>query len=109
MEKNEQLDMMFYALSDSTRRDMLSRLSKQENTIKGLAHSYNMSLVASRKHLKVLEKTGLVKISKEGRVNHCRFDGKNLDLALVEIQKYKKFWSNQFDELAQYLEKNEDK
>lgn len=100
----EKLDRVFYALSDSTRRDMLGRVSKGPVAVTSLAQRYQMSLPAVVKHLGVLESCGLVKTDKVGRVRTCILDATPLQAADDWIETYRIFWEGQFDRLGEYLE-----
>lgn len=98
-----QLDVIFSALSDSTRRTMLRRLSKGEMSVTELAAPFDMSKPAITKHLKVLEKAGLLRRQIVGRVHHCRLAPQPLSEAAEWIAFYEKFWNARFDALDQYL------
>src|ERR1700709_243126 len=93
------LDLTFHALADSTRRDILKRLAQGDLSISRLAETYDMSLVAVSKHIKVLEKAGLVAANKEGRVCHCAMRFESLALASEQLSFYMQFWSQQMDGL----------
>jgi DNA-binding transcriptional ArsR family regulator len=101
------LDSTFAALSDGTRRGILARLAQGENSVSGLAAPYEMSLPAVSKHLRVLEKAGLVKRHKDGRVHRCRLVAEPMKDAAAWIEHYRQFWENQFDSLARYLEESQ--
>jgi DNA-binding transcriptional ArsR family regulator len=102
--REEVLDLAFHALADRTRRDILKRLAKGELTISRLAEAYDMSLVAVSKHIKVLEKAGLVAATKEGRVHRCEMRFEPLVAASDEISFYMQFWSQQMEGLGQYVQ-----
>jgi DNA-binding transcriptional ArsR family regulator len=97
------LDLAFHALADRTRRDILKRLAKSELSIARLAETYDMSLVAVSKHIKVLEKAGLVVATKEGRAYRCVMRFENLAAASEEISFYMQFWSQQMEGLDAYV------
>ena len=97
------LDVIFSALSDSTRRTMLRRLSGGEMSVMELAAPFAMSKPAITKHLKVLEKAGLLRRQIVGRVHHCRLVAKPLGEAAEWMSFYEKFWNTQFDALEQYF------
>jgi DNA-binding transcriptional ArsR family regulator len=101
---NVQLDEVFYALSDSTRRSILDRLSSGEATVKELAEPFAMSLPAVSKHLKVLEKAGLLGREVDGRVHHMRLRPEGLRTAAEWVDHYRKFWDAQLDRLSAFLE-----
>ena len=97
------LDLVFSALSDATRRGMLARLSSGESNVKSLARDYDMSQPAISKHLKVLEKAGLVTRSKKGRESIVRIDPRPIRGATDWIDHYAAFWWEQFDAVDTYL------
>lgn len=98
-----QLDIIFSALSDSTRRAMLHRLSEGEMSVMELAVPFKMSKPAITKHLKVLEKAGLLRRQIVGRVHRCRLVPQPLSEAAQWITFYEKFWVAKFDALDKYL------
>jgi len=102
----EILDLTFKALSDSTRRAIIERLSSGDALVTELAEPFNMSLPAVSKHLGILEKAGLISREKNGRVRQCRLDAGPLKHASEWIEFYKHFWESRFDALEQYLSKN---
>ncbi len=102
--REAELDLIFHALADKTRRDILKRLAKGVLTISGLAEMYDMSLVAVSKHVKVLEKAGLLAISKEGRVYRCAMRFEPLAEASDQISFYMQFWSQQMEGLDLYVQ-----
>lgn len=97
------LDLVFHALADRTRRDILTRLAAGELNISELALSYDMSLTAVSKHIKVLEKAGLVSTTKEGRVHRCTMQFEPLEAASDQIAYYKQFWERQLDGLDRFV------
>jgi DNA-binding transcriptional ArsR family regulator len=101
------LDATFAALSDTTRRGILARLAGGESSVSDLAAPYEMSLPAVSKHLRVLEKAGLVVRHKKGRVHRCRLIAEPMKDAAQWIERYRLFWEEQFDALARYLEDSE--
>ncbi|MEO6847653.1 MAG: metalloregulator ArsR/SmtB family transcription factor [Chthoniobacterales bacterium] len=102
---NRRLDLVFSALSDPTRRHMLELLSQNEYTVTELASPFAMSLPAVSKHLRVLEKAGLIRRKRDGRIHRVRLESNPMREAVGWIEQYRKFWESQFDALAQYLEK----
>lgn len=98
------LDLIFHALADQTRRDILKRLAQGDLPIGRLAETYDMSLVAVSKHVKVLEKAGLVVTSKEGRVFRCEIRFEALSAASDQIAFYMQFWQQQMVGLDQYVQ-----
>lgn len=101
----EQLNQTFSALADPTRRALLARLSKGESSVSELAQPFlkEMSLPAVTKHLKVLEKAGLVSRSREAQFRPCKLNGEALKLASDWMEQYRVFWEESFDRLDAYL------
>ena len=103
--KSNELDMTFGALADATRRGILEQLSGGESSVTKLAEPYNISLPAISKHLRVLERAGLLSQEKNGRVRRCRLDAGPMKEASDWISRYQRFWEQQLDSLAIYLDK----
>lgn len=101
---DDSLDLVFHALADRTRRDILRRLAQGDLSISELAESYDMSLVAVSKHVKVLEKANLVETSKEGRLHRCVMRFEPLETASDQLKFYMKFWSDQMDGLEKFVD-----
>lgn len=97
------LDMVFGALSDRTRRAILLRLAEGPSNVTDLAKPFDMSLPAISKHLKVLEKTGLLNRDRDGRVHRCSLQPKPMDEASDWIGETRRFWQGRLDRLEQYL------
>jgi len=97
------LDATFKAISDPTRRGILHELSRGQASVTQLAGPYRMSLPAVMKHLRVLEKAGLVTQRKTGRVRRCRLSAQPLEDAASWLSQYRAFWGRQFDALDRYL------
>lgn len=105
-----QLDQTFYALSDPTRRAILAQLALGEMSVTEIAKPFEMSLPAVSKHLRILEKTGLLTRTKEGRVHRLQLNAAPMKEAEQWIAFYRKFWEQQMDALENYLHKmSEDK
>jgi len=102
---DSQLDNVFHALSDTTRRGILARLAKGHALVTELAEPFDMSLPAVSKHLGVLEQAGLIERIKDGRIRRCELNAAPLKSASDWIKFYKQFWESQFDSLENYLEK----
>ncbi len=100
---DEQLDLVFGALSDTNRRKVLQKLSQTESTVSELAELLDISLPGVMKHLGVLENAGLVSLSKEGRVRRCAFEGAPLRGVEDWIARYRQFWEHQLDGLEKFL------
>lgn len=105
----DQLNATFGALSDPTRRAILSRLAKGEAQVTELAAPFGMSLPAVSKHLKVLEKANLVVRHKDGRVHRFVVNPKPVRSAISWVEQYQQFWEQQLDALGRYLETNQKK
>ena len=97
------LDVVFAALSDSTRRAVLESLSEQSLPVTELAHPHAMSLPGFMKHLRVLEDAGLVERTKEGRIVQCRLAAEPMREAAAWLSRYQKFWTERLDALDRYL------
>jgi DNA-binding transcriptional ArsR family regulator len=99
------LSQTFSALADPTRRAMLARLSKGEANVSELAKPFlrEMSLPAVTKHLKVLEKAGLITKSREAQYRPCKLNGEPLQDAAEWMEQYRAFWEQSFDRLEEYL------
>lgn len=98
------LDNTFSALSDPTRRAIISQLANGELPILEIASPFQMSLPAVSKHVRVLESAGLVIRRKRGRINYCRLNAKPLREAAKWLVFYQKFWDAKLDSLANFLE-----
>ena len=98
-----QLDTIFSALSDATRRAMLQRLSKGDMSVADLAAPFDMTKPAVTKHLKVLENAGLLSRQIIGRQHFCRLVPQPLSEAADWITFYEKFWNMKLDALEQFL------
>lgn len=99
----DQLSTTFAALSDPTRRSILARLSKGEATVNELAEPFDISLPAVSKHLKVLERAGLIARSRSAQWRPCRLRAEPLSEASAWIQQYREFWEGSFDRLDEHL------
>ena len=97
------LDRVFSALSDSTRRALVARLARGESSVTALAAPFAMSLPAVSKHLRVLERAGLLARSIDGRVHRCRLVAEPLNRAVSWLESYREFWEQQLDSLAAFL------
>jgi DNA-binding transcriptional ArsR family regulator len=101
----DHLSQTFAALADPTRRAILARLSKGEANVSDLAEPFlkEMSLPAVTKHLKVLEKAGLVTKGREAQWRPCKLNGAPLKDASDWMEMYRRFWEESFDRLDAYL------
>lgn len=104
---NDHLSLTFAALADPTRRAMLERLSQGEANVSDLAKPFlkDMSLPAITKHLKVLEKAGLITKTKEAQWRPCKLNGDRLKDVADWTEQYRQFWEESFDRLEEYLKK----
>src|SRR4051794_30998615 len=103
------LDRTFGALADPTRRRILAHLTHGVRCVTDLAKPYDMSLPAISKHLRVLEKAGLLRRRRQGRVHEIKLVAQPLQEAAQWVEEYRKFWEGSLDRLAAYLEKTERK
>ncbi|MES2992585.1 MAG: metalloregulator ArsR/SmtB family transcription factor [Pseudomonadota bacterium] len=107
-----ELDLVFAALSDSTRRGVLAQLARPGGdvgfSVSELAEPHGMSLPGFMKHLAVLEAAGLIARAKEGRVVRCALDAEPLHAAATWIAGYERFWTDRLDALGRYLDQQEE-
>ncbi len=97
------MDAVFHAIADATRRSMLERLRKRALTVTELAAPYDMSLNAVSKHIKTLEKAGLVRREIRGREHSCRLDAARFEEAMNWMSYYSGFWSERMDALEKHI------
>jgi DNA-binding transcriptional ArsR family regulator len=97
------LDTVFHALGDATRRRMLRELAGGERTVGQLAEPFSISLQAASKHIKALEKAGLVRRDVRGRTHLCRLDPGPLASAHQWLNFYERFWTDRLDALERLL------
>ena len=100
------LDPLFQALSDPTRRAIVDRLSRGPASVSSLAAPLPMSLPAVMQHLQVLEKSGLIRSEKVGRVRTCRIEPVAMQTAEQWIAERRATWERRFDRLGDYLAEN---
>ena len=98
-----QINSVFHALGDATRRQMLRDLADGERTVSDLAKPFAMSLAAASKHIKVLEGAGLIRREVRGRTHVCRLEPGPLASAHEWLSFYERFWSSRLDMLEQLL------
>jgi DNA-binding transcriptional ArsR family regulator len=103
---NQRLDLAFGALSHPIRRGILARLSTGEATVAELAKPFKVSAPAITKHMRVLEKAGLLSREKKGREHHCRLERERMKEAEAWIEAHRKFWNDKLDALERYLKEN---
>jgi DNA-binding transcriptional ArsR family regulator len=102
-EVNDELSLTFAALADPTRRAMLARLADGQATVNELAEPFDISLQAISKHLKVLERAGLITRGRDAQFRPCRFEAAPLDAAVDWIGRYRQIWTERFDQLEVHL------
>jgi DNA-binding transcriptional ArsR family regulator len=102
------LDRIFSALADPTRRGVLESLSGGELAVSELAAPHGMSLPGFMKHLRVLEKAGLISREKAGRVVSCELSAAPMKAASAWMSRYEEFWNDKLDSLARYLYQQEE-
>ena len=100
----DRLDTVFHALADPTRRAMLHSLAERERSVGELAEPFDMSLEGASKHIRVLERAGLVQRSVQGRTHVCRLDARPLRGGMEWIRHYERFWSRRLDVLDGLLQ-----
>jgi DNA-binding transcriptional ArsR family regulator len=100
---SDPLSTTFAALSDPTRRAILARLAAGESSVTELAAPFEMSLPAISKHLKVLERAGLIARGREAQWRPCRLEAGPLKDAADFLERYRRFWEQSFDRLEEYL------
>ncbi len=101
--EDRQLDSLFTALRDRTRRDIVARLSTGEATVKELAEPYAMSLQAVSQHIRVLERSGLISQGRHRQTRPCRLEPAALETALSWIEESRRTWSERMDRLEAHL------
>ncbi|MDX1393123.1 MAG: metalloregulator ArsR/SmtB family transcription factor [Gemmatimonadota bacterium] len=97
------LDLTFGALADATRRSILARLARGEATVGELARPFEISRPAISKHLRVLERAGLVTRTRDGRVSRCELDASPMRDAAEWVETYRRYWEGRLDALSRYL------
>jgi DNA-binding transcriptional ArsR family regulator len=104
-----QLNSVFHALGDATRRRMLRELAGGERTVGQLAKPFAISLAAASKHIKALEKAGLIRREVHGRTHLCRLDPGPLASAQKWLSFYERFWTDRLDVLEQLLRQEDER
>ncbi|MBA3343263.1 MAG: helix-turn-helix transcriptional regulator [Gemmatimonadaceae bacterium] len=99
----ESLNLTFGALADPTRRAILSRLAAGETSVTELAKPFEMTLPAISKHVKVLQRAGLVSQGREAQWRPCRLEATPMKAAAAWIEHYRRYWEQSFDQLDDYL------
>jgi DNA-binding transcriptional ArsR family regulator len=98
------LDASFAALSDSTRRGVLLQLGRADASITDLAETFHMTLTGMKKHVGVLEQSGLVTTEKIGRVRTCKLGPRRLEDETEWIESYRQLWAARFDALDEVIQ-----
>jgi DNA-binding transcriptional ArsR family regulator len=101
--KQDQYDATFAALADPTRRAILARLAKGEATVSELAAPFDLSQPAISKHLKVLERAGLISRSRQAQTRPCRLETAPLQKVADWVEAYRHLWEDSFDRLDAHL------
>src|SRR3954469_20546706 len=102
---DEQLDEMFAALADRTRRGIVARLSEGEATVKELAAPFTMSLQAVSQHIGVLERCGLISRGRHRQTRPCRLEPRALEAAVSWIEKSRRVWAERMDRFEAHLDR----
>jgi DNA-binding transcriptional ArsR family regulator len=102
--ESSEMDSVFHALGDRTRRMMLRELADGERTVGTLAEPFAMSLAAASKHIKVLENAGLVRREVRGRTHWCSLEPEPLAAASKLLEEYRRFWSRRLDRLSALID-----
>jgi DNA-binding transcriptional ArsR family regulator len=101
----DQLSVIFGALADPTRRAILARLAEGEATVNELAAPFAMTLPAVSKHLKVLERAGLISRGREAQWRPCKLEAEPLREASDFFERYRQFWESSYDKLDAHLKR----
>ena len=109
VKQDAQLDATFAALADSTRRAILARLADGHASVTELAKPFDMSLPAISKHLKVLERAGLIARGRDAQWRPCHLDAGPLKDVADWVNHYRRFWEESFDRLDEYLKEIQNK
>jgi DNA-binding transcriptional ArsR family regulator len=105
---DDELDRVFHALADRTRRRLLAQLAERPSTVTELAAPFEMSLPAVSKHIKVLERAGLITRTVDGRLHRCSLGAAPLRGVAAWLDPYRTFWTTTLDALARFVEERED-
>ncbi|WP_224450536.1 ArsR/SmtB family transcription factor [Haloprofundus salilacus] len=101
------LDAIFQALAHPIRRELLEQLAGGPESVSELADPHDVSLAAVSKHLQVLKDAGLIEVEKDGRVRRCHLNAAPLSAAFGWLTRYRVFWEDRFDALANHLEEED--
>jgi len=102
------IDRLFHALGDPTRRAMLDRLSRGPLSVSELAGPLGVTLTAIAQHLEILEKCGLAQTEKLGRVRTCRIESEGFDVLEQWIRKHRSIWESRLERLGAFLEEEDE-
>ena len=102
---SSRLDAAFAAIADPIRRGIVERLGRGDASISELAIDFEMTLTGVKKHVRILESTGLVKTKKVGRVRHCTLGPRHLDLEAAWLARHKQMLEERLDRLGEFLER----
>jgi DNA-binding transcriptional ArsR family regulator len=103
----DRISATFSALADPTRRAILARLALGETSVTELARPFEMSLPAISKHLKVLQRAGLITRGRQAQWRPCRLDAMPLRDVADWLERYRRFWEESFERLADYLQERQ--
>ena len=104
-DSTDRLSLIFMALADPTRRRILEQLSKGDATVNELARPFNITLPAISKHLKVLERAGLISRGRNAQWRPCRLEAEALKEGADWMEQYRKLWEESLDNLESYIKK----
>jgi DNA-binding transcriptional ArsR family regulator len=107
--QSHNLDAVFHALSDPTRRAMIQRLAKKDQRVSDLAKPFDMSLAAASKHIQVLERAKLIQRTVQGRTHICRLNPEALSKVRQWLRYYERFWNEKLDALEELLSEEDKK
>lgn len=108
IEHSARIDQVFQALGDPIRRDLIDRLSRGPASVSELAAPYSLTLAAVVQHVQVLERSGLIKSEKVGRVRTCTLDSRGLDEAARWLTQRRDQWRRRLDRLGDFLDAEEE-
>jgi DNA-binding transcriptional ArsR family regulator len=109
LQQSDRLSLTFAALADPTRRAILARLTSGETTVTELAEPHDMSLPAISKHLRVLERSGLIERARDAQWRPCRLKAIPMKEAADWLEKYRRHWEESLDRLEEYLKQLQSK
>ena len=107
--RSKELDGIFHALSNSTRRQIVLELTKKDLTVNELAEKYDMTVQGVSKHIQVLVRSGLVTQKRAGRLRRCSFKYETLEDVSELLQRYRAFWEARLESLEKYFNKKKQK